>query len=190
VFPVTVYKYTCLGTIEERIDRILEEKQSLFDQLVDDVSIDLRQSLTNEELFGLFGLTPPNLLKNVNKDGRLIGNFDQMSGVEFEQYVQDLLQLKGWRVDTTPVTGDGGIDLIASRNDELGVEAVLFIQCKNHSRAVGVDIIRELNGALPAKLAGGRGVMVCPTGFTAEAAAFAKDRGILLWDRHQLLEMT
>ena len=30
-----------------------------FDQLVDDVSLDLRSLLTGEELFGLFGLAPP-----------------------------------------------------------------------------------------------------------------------------------
>ena len=57
--PVTVYKYVCSETIEERIDAILQRKQALFDQLVDDVSIDLQQTLTADELFGLFGLTPP-----------------------------------------------------------------------------------------------------------------------------------
>jgi SNF2 family DNA or RNA helicase len=35
--PVTVYKYICEETIEERIDGILREKQALFDELVDDV---------------------------------------------------------------------------------------------------------------------------------------------------------
>lgn len=58
-FPVNVYKYICEGTIEERIDKILQEKQHLFDEIVDDVSIDLKTKLTSEELFGLFGLTPP-----------------------------------------------------------------------------------------------------------------------------------
>ena len=54
--PVHVFKYSCLNTIEERIDRILERKQELFDELVDDVSIDLPSVLTARELFGLFGL--------------------------------------------------------------------------------------------------------------------------------------
>lgn len=57
-YPVHVYKYTLEGTIEERIDRILRAKQLLFDEIVDDVSIDLQARLTGEELFGLFGLTP------------------------------------------------------------------------------------------------------------------------------------
>ena len=57
--PVHVFKYSCIGTIEERIDQILEQKQELFDELVDDVSIDLAKSLSADQLFGLFGLENP-----------------------------------------------------------------------------------------------------------------------------------
>ena len=53
---VNVFKYACVGTIEERIDEILESKQRLFDEAVDDVSMDLRSRLAKEDLFGLFGL--------------------------------------------------------------------------------------------------------------------------------------
>lgn len=53
---VNVIKYSCIGTIEQRIDRILESKQELFAQLVDDVSLDLTTRLSSAELFGLFEL--------------------------------------------------------------------------------------------------------------------------------------
>ncbi len=53
---VNVIKYSCTATIEQRIDEILERKQVLFDELVDDVSLDLSAQMTREELFGLFGL--------------------------------------------------------------------------------------------------------------------------------------
>ena len=53
---VNVIKYSCSGTIEERIDEILERKQELFDELIDDVSLDLSARMSDEELFGLFGL--------------------------------------------------------------------------------------------------------------------------------------
>lgn len=53
---VNVFKYACVGTIEERIDEILESKQRLFDEAVDDVSMDLRSGLAKRDLFGLFGL--------------------------------------------------------------------------------------------------------------------------------------
>lgn len=57
--PVHVYSYTCEDTIEERIERILQEKQQLFEDLVDGVSIELRSALSTRELFGLFGLPSP-----------------------------------------------------------------------------------------------------------------------------------
>ncbi|KAF0194186.1 MAG: Non-specific serine/threonine protein kinase [Bacillota bacterium] len=64
MFPVNVYKYIIENTIEERIEKILQKKQLLFDELVDGVSIDLKSVLSSEELFGLFGLTPPERLKD------------------------------------------------------------------------------------------------------------------------------
>ncbi|HVA25367.1 MAG TPA: DEAD/DEAH box helicase [Chloroflexota bacterium] len=57
--PVNVYTYTCERTIEERIEQILEDKQVLFDDLVDGVSMELPPSLSSEELFRLFDLRPP-----------------------------------------------------------------------------------------------------------------------------------
>jgi SNF2 family DNA or RNA helicase len=54
--PVTVFTYTCVDTIEQRIDEIISGKQALFDEIVDDVSIDLGAKLSADELFGLFDL--------------------------------------------------------------------------------------------------------------------------------------
>jgi HJR/Mrr/RecB family endonuclease len=187
--PSHVYIYTCEDTVEERIERVLQQKQSLFEELVDDVSIDLQSKLTTEELFGLFGLTPPAQAKSTRRSLEPLVNYAELSGVEFERYVQRLLERKGWRVETTPLTRDRGIDLIARRKDEVGVEMLLYIQCKNHASPVGVEIARALNGALPKHLPGARGVLVCPSGFTASAIAFAKECDLALWDRHHLFTL-
>ena len=56
---VHAFRYVCLGTIEERIAAILKSKRQLFDEVVDDVSIDLATTLTQAELRGLFGLEGP-----------------------------------------------------------------------------------------------------------------------------------
>ena len=188
-FPVNVYKYIVEETIEERIEKILSEKQHLFDEMVDSVSIDLKSKLTSDELFGLFGLVPPEHLKQPNRKSSFKGNYAEMTGVEFEGHVKQLLEQRKWNVESTPLTRDGGVDLIARRNDDIGVEITLYIQCKNHVSPVGVDVIRELNGVLPKDSTGTRGVVVCPSGFTADAISFAKDRSISLWDRHHLFEL-
>ncbi|MGH7471172.1 MAG: DEAD/DEAH box helicase [Longimicrobiales bacterium] len=56
---VTVYTYTCRNTIEERIAQIVRSKVALFNEWVDDVTIDLAARLSEKELFNLFGLVPP-----------------------------------------------------------------------------------------------------------------------------------
>jgi SNF2 family DNA or RNA helicase len=60
--PVFVYPYICAGTIEERIQEILDRKRELFREVVDGVSLDAHALLTARELFGLFGLDPPRAL--------------------------------------------------------------------------------------------------------------------------------
>ena len=54
--PVTVFTYTCEGTIEERIRDILARKQHLFDEVIDGVSLELPSRLSAEELRELVGL--------------------------------------------------------------------------------------------------------------------------------------
>lgn len=58
-YPVTVYRYLCAGTIEERIDAKLREKRQIFQDIVEDTTLDLASVLTQAEIFGLLGLTGP-----------------------------------------------------------------------------------------------------------------------------------
>ena len=189
-FPVNVYKYTCEDTIEERIDQILRDKQMLFDELVDDVSIDLGARLTQEDLFALFDLKPPPSGAATPSAPEPAPHYAGMSGEDFEQYVKHLLERKGWRTETTPRTRDAGIDLIAYHTDEVGAEVTLYVQCKNLSTPCGVEVVRELNGAMPRFHPGARGVVVCPSGFSGDAVSWARERGVLLWDRERLFELS
>jgi SNF2 family DNA or RNA helicase len=55
--PVTVYRYICVNTVEERIDALLRSKRALFQDVVEDSTLDLGAALTESELFGLFGFS-------------------------------------------------------------------------------------------------------------------------------------
>jgi len=57
--PVSVTRLLVVDTIEERIDRILQEKRDLFDVVLAGAERQGKLSLTQEELFGLFDLTGP-----------------------------------------------------------------------------------------------------------------------------------
>lgn len=58
-YPVTIFRYICANTIEERIDATLKSKRKLFTDLIDDVTLDITHALSAEDLFQLFGLPPP-----------------------------------------------------------------------------------------------------------------------------------
>jgi SNF2 family DNA or RNA helicase len=57
--PVHVTRFLSSDTIEERIDRILQEKRELFDTIFSDADSPRKLGLTHEELFGLFRLKCP-----------------------------------------------------------------------------------------------------------------------------------
>jgi SNF2 family DNA or RNA helicase len=57
--PVHVTRFLSSDTIEERIDRILQEKRELFDMIFSDAETPRKLGLTHEELFGLFRLKCP-----------------------------------------------------------------------------------------------------------------------------------
>lgn len=57
--PVTVTRFLMLDTIEERIDRVLQEKRELFDIIFSGAEGRRKLGLTQDELFGLFKLKCP-----------------------------------------------------------------------------------------------------------------------------------
>ena len=57
--PVNVTRFLATDTIEERIDRVLQEKRELFDVIFSGAEGRRKLSLTQEELFGLFQLKCP-----------------------------------------------------------------------------------------------------------------------------------
>lgn len=179
--PVTVFKYTCEATIEERIQAILASKQQLFDEIIDDVSLDVASRLTSDELFGLFGLTRPIPPGRADVAKR-------SSGLDFEERCARVLEARGWRVQRTPQTRDGGVDLIASRIDEVGIEQTIYVQCKDHARPVGVEVVRELIGILPVTQPT-QAVLAARSGVTPDARVLAERRGVKIWDEEALVAL-
>lgn len=57
--PVTVTRFFAVGTIEERINQVLEEKREIFDTIFSDTEPHRSTSLTQQEIFGLFNLRCP-----------------------------------------------------------------------------------------------------------------------------------
>ena len=56
---VTVTRFLIAETIEERIDRILQEKRELFETIFSETGSPRKSGLTHQEIFGLFNLKIP-----------------------------------------------------------------------------------------------------------------------------------
>lgn len=67
---------------------------------------------------------------------------------EFEEFVADLLIAMGYKARVTQKSGDGGIDVVAHR-DQLGLEPPLIkVQCKHTEGSRGGPDVQQLTGTL------------------------------------------
>ena len=100
----------------------------------------------------------------------------ELSGRKFEEEFSKVLKELGYSVQTTPTSGDGGIDIIATKSGKTTI-----IQCKAWKNPVGPAPMRELQGVREANQ---DAWMVGLGGFTKGAKEFASDKKI---KTHRLL---
>jgi restriction system protein len=105
---------------------------------------------------------------------------DQMSGVEFEEFVAAQLRTRGWSVIRTARTGDYGVDLVAKKDGTR-----MAVQCKRLARAVGVAAVQQV--ASGARHHGcNQAVVVTNQAFTKAARQLATTHHCRLVGREQL----
>jgi restriction endonuclease Mrr len=103
-----------------------------------------------------------------------------LSGTLFELTVAELLRLLGHEVERVGGKGDRGVDLI--------IDHVIPVQCKAHKgRPLGPRVVREFLGAMAARQAR-VGYLVTLDGCTPDAARFAAEHGIEVWDVRRLIQ--
>ena len=113
-----------------------------------------------------------------------MASIDMLPGGEFEKYVAARIRTMGWKVSTTPATGDFGVDLIAERNDES-----VAIQCKRRAKPVGVSAVQQVvAGALHHRCA--TSAVVSNQEFTAAARELARTHACHLVGRSKLRTWT
>src|ERR1700758_348799 len=105
---------------------------------------------------------------------------DDMSGVEFEEFVAAQLRTRGWSVTYTASAGDYGVDLVAKKDD-----VRMAVQCKRLAKAVGIAAVQQVvSGALHHGC--NRTVVVTNQSFTRAARQLATTHGCRLVGREQL----
>lgn len=106
---------------------------------------------------------------------------------QFEQFVAHLLTRMGYHARVTKASGDGGIDIIAHR-DELGFEPpIIKVQCKQVLQSIGRPEVQQLHGAIEH---GEHGLFVTLGTFTADARTFERTKpNMRLIDGETLVEL-
>lgn len=110
-----------------------------------------------------------------------------LKGHAFADFVAHLLGTMGYRTRVSPEGADGGIDIIAHK-DELGFEPpIIKVQVKSSEGTVGDPIVSQLYG----KLTGNEyGLLVALSTFTSQAKAFARSRhNLRLIDGEELVNL-
>ena len=111
-------------------------------------------------------------------------DINSLSGVEFENVCQALVEKMGFTTQTTKASGDGGIDLIAYNHQPL-LSGKYIIQCKRYTGSVGEPIIRDLYGVIMSERAN-KGILMTTGHFTKSAISFAEGKPIELIDGKKL----
>src|SRR3989338_2300265 len=105
---------------------------------------------------------------------------DQLSGVEFEEFLAGLLRAQGYAAELTPTTGDYGADLILSKDGRR-----IAVQAKRYVGSVGVAAVQEaLSGMAYYKC---HTAWVIATGaFTPNALELAQKSGVKMIGRSEI----
>jgi len=199
---VFVHDLYTIDTIEERIRELLHRKQALFDEVIDDLSAEyVETTISDQELFGLFGIDPPETQSGAKEKGSSHipagtvtaamhePNFEDLSPFEFEEFVARLFEKMGYKTQLTPKTGDKGIDIIAHRTEALG-ETRIVVQCKHYpGGTVGEPVIRDLIGAWQSYQKADSAALVTSGRFSKGATELATRQRIKLIDCSDVLQL-
>lgn len=99
----------------------------------------------------------------------------QLSSRRFEELVAEIFIRKGYDVELTPATRDGGKDIYAVSKNDFG-SFLYIVECKKYSptRKVGVNVLRDLYGVLSKERAT-YGIAVTTSYFSKPAKDYQQD---------------
>jgi restriction system protein len=111
----------------------------------------------------------------------------ELKGHPFADFIGHLLNAMGYRTRVSPEGPDGGIDIVAHK-DELGFEPpIIKVQVKSTEGSIGDPIVSALYGKVSA---GEFGLLVTLGSFTSQAINFAKSKSNLrLIDGEELVKL-
>jgi HJR/Mrr/RecB family endonuclease len=146
---------------------------------VESVRKDLESSYPLQAASGVQRLKD-NLYKQYEIEASGITETDKMSGVQFERFLNDFFERRGFAVTRTPGSGDYGVDLVLQQGGKRTA-----VQCKRWEGNVGVAAIQEVHAGKDYYKCGAA-MVVTNARFSEQAQRMAERLSIDLWDRKRL----
>lgn len=115
---------------------------------------------------------------------RSLSDLKRMHPFKFEDYIAKLYKNMGYSVKQTKRTGDGGKDMIATKNGQ-----TYFVECKRYSDPINVHKMRDFVGACVLGGKDVKGIYVTTSSFTNDAKSAANRIGIQMIDGNKLMSM-
>jgi len=184
---VFVYHLWMEDTIEEMIQRKLEEKQLLYDTVIDSLSSEVKDEMLfdiYDDLLAKYGIHSTRSDREKKAEAAPSGMKERTaanaygSPENFEAIVAQLFEKMGFRTRVTPRTNDRGVDVIAVKETGLSCEKIA-VQCKLVTSPVGRPVLQQLLGVLSEDPSYSRGYVVTNNRMSREAVAYLKENGRL-----------
>ena len=152
----------------------------LKNPLIEDEILGIERKLnSNDWYLFIASLVEKSCYKLLNET-QVNSNLNYKKGLKFENLCFQKLQSQGWEVKQTPVTGDQGVDLIASIDDFR-----LCIQCKDHKKAIGNKAVQEIYSGKKYWL-GTHAILISRSGFTKSAKKLASSSKVILLNEFEI----
>ncbi len=129
--------------------------------------------------------TTPKIIKSIYQDHDILKIIDPR---KFEEVVAELLHSKGFQVELTKQTRDGGYDIFAI-TEVSGFPIEMIVECKRSKNTIGVDIVRSFCDVISQKKPN-KGLLVTTSYYSINAKERKQAMGAVLdlQDRDDLLK--
>lgn len=173
-FEFHVYEYP-----DGIVNYIEQEHKNIISH--DEPYIEYFDTYYEVENFGIAEKTIRDVILGIQKEPQLIRNITHR---QFEELIAELFKAKGFEVELTKITRDGGKDIIAISTDQFGTKLKYFIECKHYSEdnKVTVDLVRSLYGVKHSKEGPNKVILVTSSSFTTDAINFVNKEINSSWD--------
>ena len=146
----------------------------LKNPLIEDEILGIKRKLNSNDWYLFVASLVEKSCDKLSNEIQVNSNINYKKGLKFENLCFQKLQSQGWIVKKTPVSGDQGVDLIASIDN-----LRLCIQCKDHQKAIGNKAVQEVYAGKK-YWSGTHAILISRSGFTKSAQKLALSSNVIL----------